>query len=416
MGKNRQERNHLYIKTSMLGLAILVLVNLIPDEMFHIFSIYRSTTPTYIRYDWLHYSFGIFELVLLIYGVFLSIKHRRYWIWMTALFLIIRELFFFFSTESSVIATGRYEIYITLLVGIALIQWQIEYGEIWEDKWNFFSVVLIANVLSIFLNVVLSRNGIIGRYNASNLDVGTTGVVAGMTFVAMLLNTGFPNHLAWTVISGIGLILSGSRVNLLITFVVSMIILLVQLFKKLSTKASFKMRVSSFLVAILGILAIIVYGNKILQRLSTSRILTIIDYDNLDDVMSGRPASFTAGLAILRKNPLGISAHFINLQSHSIQEGFGTFPHFGLLVLFVFFGPLVLIPLYEIIKSVINLYKLQRWTVFVPVIYLLIYNVFAGGPIVNPKTIYLFGSVFAIGYLASKGTDNNVQRVESEDE
>ena len=399
------QHNKLSVKVTTLGFLLLVLVNMLPDEIFHMISIYNSATPSYIRYKWLNYSFGIIDLALLLYGVYSLHKRRHKWIWAVLFILLLREFFFFLLSDFSAINDGSYEIFLSLFVGVALIEWQLQYGKDWEDNWNKFLIILIINVLSIYLNMILGRSGFSSRFNAVNLDVGTTGVLAGITFIAMLFNEKSKNKILWAVIAAVGLVLSGSRINLLITLALSILSIFLNASKRLTEKKLFRFRITT-LVVIVGLVGIAVfYGETLLSRFEASRIITIFYSDYLGDVLSGRPASLTAGLNILKKNPLGISAYFTNLQYHTVLEGFVTFPHFGFLVQLIFFGPLALIPLFMVIKSAVMLGKQKNWKILMPVLYLIIYNTVGGGPIVNPKIIYIFGCIFTIGWIASKDSN-----------
>lgn len=404
-----QQNRRFTIKITELGIILLVLINFLPDELFHTIPIYISNTPSYIRYKWLNYSFGIIDLLILLYGIYLTFRRRYKWIWNAVAILVFRELLYLLLSDFSAIAEGRYEIYLALFVGVALIEWQLQYGSDWEDTWNKFLIVLMLNVLSIYLNMALGRSGIIGRFNAVNLDVGTTGVLAGVSFIAMLFNEKSKNRILWAVIAAVGLVLSGSRINLLITLVLSIISVFLIASKRMTEKKMFRLRITT-LVVVIGLIGIVLfYGGALLSRFEASRIITIFNSDYLDDALSGRPASLAAGLNILRRNQIGLSAYFINLQYQSIQEGFGTFPHFGFLVQIIMFGPLALIPLLMVIKSAVLLGKKKNWKILMPVLYLIIYNTVGGGPIVNPKIIYIFGCIFTIGWIASKDSNETVE-------
>ena len=400
--ENRAGKNQLIVKSRDIGFCILILINLLPDELFHIFGLYSSTTPSYLRYKWLNYTFGVLDLLLALGGIYLIQKRKHKWIWGVAIILFLRELVFSAFSDYCALAEGRLEIYLTLIVGIALIEWQLEYGLDWKELWNRFQIVLLINVLTIYLNFVFGRSGFVGRYNAVNLDVGTTGVVAGITFLSFIHNDSFRRRSLWIILTGIGLVLSGSRINLLITILLAIVSVLLNISKRLSEKMLFRLRLSTIIV-LLGIIPLIIlYGPKLLQRFEASRIMTIFNSDYIEDALSGRPASLNAGLRIILKNPLGISAFFVNLQYRTVQEGFSTFPHFGFLVQYIFWGPFVLIPLFFVIKSAVRLYKRKNWQMFIPVLYLIVYNTVAGGPIVNPKIIYIFGFIFVIGWMASQ--------------
>ena len=408
------QHNKLSVKVTTLGFLLLVLVNILPDELFHMVSIYNNATPSYISYKWLHYSFGVIDLALLLYGVYLIYKHRHKWIWTVLFILLLREFFYFLLSDFNAIKNESYEIFLSLLVGVALIEWQLQYGKDWEDNWNKFLIILMINVLSIYLNMILGRSGFTSRVNAVNLDVGTTGVLAGIAFIAMLFNEKSKYKILWAVIAAVGLVLSGSRINLLITLVLFILSIFINASKRLAEKKLFRFRITTLVIAIVLVGIVVFYGGALLSRFEASRIITIFNSDYLDDALSGRPASLMAGLNILKKKPLGISAYFTNLQYHTVQEGFVTFPHFGFLVQLILFGPLALIPLFFVIKSAVLLWKQKKWKILMPVLYLIIYNTVAGGPIVNPKIIYIFGCIFTIGWIASKDSNETVDSLPDE--
>ena len=399
---NVKDRSKILINKNTLSFMLLILLNLLPDELFHSLTIYKSETPSFIRYKWLNYSFGIIDLLILLYGIILSKIHKRRWFWISAGILVFREIIFFALSDFSVISEGRYEIFLTILVGIALIQLQLNLGETTEDVWHKFQIIMLVNVFSVFLNLTFQRSGLIGRYNAVNLDVGTTGVIAGITLIGMSLDSNFKYHILWAIIAGIALILSGSRINVLISIASCLILFVIRIGGRLSSRKTLHVKLSTIVIFIFLIIILLVCGQELMQELYSSRIMTVFYSQNIKNALSGRPASLNAGLNIIIKKPLGISSHFANLQLKTIQEGFETFPHFGLLVQYIFFGPLIIIPLYYLIKSTTLLFRQKKLKILFPILYLIIYNIVGGGPIVNSKIIYLFGSIFVIGYMSAR--------------
>lgn len=405
--RGRNDKGQIIVTVDALLFLGLILVNLLPDEVFHSLGIYHSTTPSFIRYKWLNYSFGVIDLLILIYGVFLSRKRRRNWLWVTSLILLVREVFFALFTEFSVLSEGRFDIYLTMLVGVAMIQWHLECAGDIADAWHKLIVVLIVNVCSVYINLLIGKPGILGgRFNAVNLDVGTTGVVAGISLVALLCDREFSNRFFWAILAAVSLVMSGSRINLLITLASCLLLFFVRIYRSSIKRYSFRIRISTILVLMGVILVVFFYGPVLLDRIYSSRIVTVFNNENIESALSGRPMSLFAGLNIMRKYPLGISAHFSNLQYKTVQEGFGTFPHFGAMVQYIFFGPLVLIPMYLVLRSIYCLFKRKEFQILIPVIYLTVYNILGGGPIVNPKIIYIFGTVFVLGYKKSTWDEN----------
>ena len=197
--------------------AILIILLVLPDDVYNFLPIYSSFSKSYIASNRLNFHMGLIVLIILIIGIAECIFHHNKLIFTVFLLMTIREVIFFFLTENNIFSNKAYEMYLVFFIGCAFaaIAYYENRSEI--DIVRFFEFFLITNIISLYFNVIIKGFNISERYNASNLDVGGTGTLCVISLIYFLLKKDSiklrKNILV--LVSAIGLFLSGSRANLL---------------------------------------------------------------------------------------------------------------------------------------------------------------------------------------------------------
>ena len=109
-----------FIKENDIYKFLLFILLIVPDDFFSLFAIYTNESPWFIAYKWLHYSYSIVLLVVLIIGLLLTLFHKEITLWLLIGYCLLRELLFWTTDTNSCFSTGSYEIYLTLFTGITL--------------------------------------------------------------------------------------------------------------------------------------------------------------------------------------------------------------------------------------------------------------------------------------------------------
>lgn len=390
---------------------LLLFIMLLPDSAFQAICLYSSGTPSDIPYKWLDYKFGLLYLIVLIIGIINAVKKHNKWIGMAFIVMMAREVSMCLVSRNNIFSHSSFEMYLSLFTGVLFAFVIRSCCKNIGDFNKYLKILLCGNVMTIYLNAIMGLTGIEGRYNIVNLDVGTTGWVCCIALIFTIIEKNERFFCAKVFLWTFALFLSGSRVNFLITLVVIFGIV----FLRILRVHHFKRRTLCFaamgMIAVMAAVIWLLYtqnGQLIISNLTqNSRILQALNISRLskDGSIIGRQSSLSAGIDILANNPFGIAGYFINLQRETRMRGFDTFPHFGMLDAYILFGPIVL-PLYaQWIKSLFRLYK-QKSEHFFLLASLVIYQIIAGGPIVNFK-IYTFYALVTI--FAYEITQNNLK-------
>ncbi len=410
-GNQLNKRGALTIRVTTIISLIFLLILILPDDAFSKLAIYESTTPSYIRYKWLNYYFNILQLGIVFFGLYVAFVLRKKWFVLIAFLMAIREVFLLLLTDNSIFTSNRYEMYLTLLVGYSLLLCMEGFIGNGEDITRLFEWFLIANVLTIYVNVIMGGGtGILeGRYHASNLDVGGTGTLCVICCIYYLFcNKSVFKKTLIIILSLVGLFLSGSRANLLFLILFFACYFVAIIIRRITTAETVDRRklFNRFIASLLGIIIILIIlflnRNLIISIFESSRFFSMFSSSwGQDDSVLGRTASLRAGFDILSHYPVGISGFFINLQQEMVLRGYPTFPHSTLLSSYLLYGPIVIcIYLYwcKTIKRIDNIRNGYTWII----LYFIISTVVYGGPLVNFKIIFM---IFMVTFLANNYSD-----------
>lgn len=409
-------RNIMVVKTSTLLIGVMSFLMILPDDAFKWLSIYNSITPSSISYKWLNYSFGILQLVILFIGLLYSIKLKKRWLLALSLVMFIREGFFFFLSDNNIFNASAYEMYLTFYVGYAFVVWA-EGGLRRREKCElYFKWFLVFNMLTLYIDFAMGGTGGIleGRYHSSNLDAGGTGMVCVLCIIYLF----FSSEKNWyeyifILLSGLGLLLSGSRANLIFLFLLLGLYIIFNMFSRFRSEDEGREKnklLKRFIGAVIMFIFIIVlgtvYSSSIESWLLSSRFESLFNIQGLssDSSILGRTASLTAGSDVLKSHPFGISGYFVNLQREVRMRGYPTFPHSTLLSMYLLFGPVVLI-IYGLWISMLTKLRKHNARYFLIIVYFIISTIIYGSPITNFKISFVFGMSTLLAHWTLRDAD-----------
>lgn len=393
---------------SIIKLFIYILL-LLPDDFFSLFTLYSNRTPDNIAYKWLAYSFGLIHLIIVALGFTLALINRDKLLWGVIGIAALREVLLLLLGYNSCFTSSSYEIYLTLFTGIGLFKIIENACHSIQELETFFWRSVFLNVVTVFLAPILGAGfseGGYSRFNAVNMDVGSTGTICALLIVYCLFNQEVKYRIVIAGIATIALFLSGSRINLVL-------LVLVVCFgsgKALFCKHRFNKKAICILVTCLsiaiGILLVLLFSGKYESALignSLSRMLDSFSFNTMgtDDSVMGRMQSIIIGFDIIKDNPFGISGFFTNLQYETLLRGFPTFPHSSILDYYILLGPIVIALIAWLLIRLIKLYSVN-FSQFLVLLYLIFFVSLSGGPIVNFKIVLLYLMIFKISDLKMK--------------
>ncbi|MFQ6990339.1 MAG: O-antigen ligase family protein [Faecalibacterium prausnitzii] len=368
-----------------------------PDDLFQITGIYKVESPTYVPYRWLNYSFSLLFLIPVVIGGIQAIKSKRI-AWLLLLVAILaRSCVFKIENKNNIFDYGEYEIILTIMVACSLFEWfrnLLNKSNIRLDA--FFVVFVVFHIITQFAQFALSLSRIEGRCNAINLDVETTGFLCG--FTAIYLKTLKKYNTTVFLLCIAGLLLSGSRIALILTIGYLFFYELSQLKKKITIKNStviiMQMGVSAALVVVLLFPRVF---DAILNSDFLSAITRTLNFTKGTDLGSydGRTMSLMAGAEIVKEHPWGIDAFFTNIQESTVAHGYPTFPHSTMVSYYIMLGPLILIPLclhfvYQVRKAMYKNSRQGEMLLLFKISFIVLFWITTGAPIVNYKIIYVY--------------------------
>jgi len=380
---------------------------MVPDDVFRMLPLYTNKSPNYIVYKWLDYSYNIILFTVMLTGLLVAVKKKDKVILGLTLLVFFRELIFLLLGENSCFTDGSYEIYLTLFTGVALAIIVQDLFHSVEDHSKFFWFVMVANAMTVYIAYAMGlmvKNS--HRYNAINLDVGSTGTICSLIILYCIFSETIRYRLIIAMITLVALFLSGSRINLLFVVFFLLFGIVIRLLQKKSFE---KKSVYGFVfVAMIGMVLLMMMdanSQNLLNNssMSISRMISSFSFSEMEDDTSvlGRTRSIFIGFDIIKHHPFGISGYFTNLQVETVQRGFYTFPHSLILDYYIFLGPILILLVIRIIRCLVVLFK-REFSQFMVLLYLLAFVTFSGGPIVNFKLVFFYATIILISIRMCK--------------
>lgn len=385
----------IYKSLGFFCLVTLILL-VLPDDAYRYTSIISFDSPKFINYKWLngYCSFLFFPFILYLIT---KIKERRVFVFFSiVLILFSRDVLLCLNKDVFVFKNLNLEMYYALIVGFSLCILIINN----TNPLEFFKLFLRLHALSILINFfmggeIMNNVGEVllsNRFNAINLDVGSSGLFMSVYLLCLFYSKKKLNYIE-VFIAFSALLLTGSRVNFILLLGFALIYTL--------KRITFKKSVLLILVATLISFFSFDFSsfNKLERILGLFELLSNVDSTNLfdNDSVFGRFQSIKVGAKVLLSYPIGVGFSFIDAQHLMQINGYPTFPHMGILAFYLVCGPIILIVLIKAILLYIKLKGNRQFDISTIILYLIIYNIIAGGLVVNFKIFLFYFLIYHIG-------------------
>lgn len=382
--------------TDILNLFILFCL-ILPDDFFSFITLYTSRTPDRIAYKWLNYQFGVVSAMILFLGLFLYSSQKRKELAILIL-MLIREILFLCFGETSLFLEHSYEIYLSIILGICMINIVCRVNLTSEERQLFLWRAIFANIAMVFVSLLFHMNGITNRYNAPNMDVEATGVICGLALIFCLFQKDVCYRYVLACVAFGGLVLSGSRINLLI----AMLVVVIGIFgtmiggRKIERNNLINITLVGYgLIIALSVVLImaVFFGMKVSIGNSDiiERMIKAVSFSGMetDSSVLGRTRSIGIGFKIVKEHPFGISGFFTNLQLETQKYRFPTFPHSTFLTYYILLGPIIILLIVFMLKLIFKALKVNKAN-GLGILYLLLFFCLSGGPIVSFKPVFFY--------------------------
>lgn len=393
---NTLENLHAVQKKSLINLLLFFSL-IMTDDFFGMFMLYTDKTPNSIAYKWLDFRFGIISVFFLLLGIVIYSSQKGKELMLMIVFFV-REFLFYAMGRSNCFSENAYEIYLVIVLAFCVVNIVCSINMTLEEKQVFLWRTVFLNIAIVYLSYLLHLNGIDNRYNAPNMDVEATGVICGLATIFCLFNEEVYHRYMLALIAFGGLILSGSRVNLLITLVV----ITLGSFRIVVNKRTFdrSFLVNTIFICYIAVFTLIGLGiavslfNIEIPFVNSDVVMRMIDAVSVNRMESdisvlGRSRSIDIGFKIIKDHPFGIAGFFTNLQLETRKYGFPTFPHSTFLTYYILLGPIIIVLIAWMVKLIFKAFKVDNMT-FLEVLYLFVFFCISGGPIVSFKPIFFY--------------------------
>tara|TARA_B110000503_G_scaffold12539_1_gene17064 strand:+ start:7432 stop:8559 length:1128 start_codon:yes stop_codon:yes gene_type:complete len=355
----------------------LYFILIIPFGLIKASSIYNITTPSFIAYDYLDYHLS---LLLLPFALIffrkreggLNVTWSNMLMYVALLFLVLRNIYIINFGDLELVFA--FDLILPMLFGFALYRtfnYLFSIGHFNE----FLNCIVFFHFVGILASLIFGLNKIDFRFNAQNLDVGSTGMIFGLIF---LIKTVYFKTDVFAILAFFILILSGSRFCLILTT----FLFLMHTFAFLNGR--------QLTVLVIGGFIIVAYVPMLSDRFLSS----ITEVQDISDTSSlgGRLLSIVVGWQVLLDSFFSVNFSSINLVVLMNKFGYPTYPHSYFLISLIYFPFLAM---YVVGKFIIKVLKHRN----VANLYVLLVFLGYGGVTFNYK---VYALSFILIYVVNK--------------
>lgn len=377
---------------------LFLIISVMPDDFFVATSIYHSGTPNSIDYVWLDYHFS-FLFIPFVIAFFFS-KSRSVQCAKVLLFLIILRSFIFLSFgRDSILSDKTFELIFTIIVGLGYFLCVVKLNKYLdnEEQFNLFEFFCFVQLLTQMMGAILNFSGFSNRYNAVNLDVEGTGYLYCFYLLVILIKKPKYSNIKF-VIFFFGLLLTGSRIALILLFMFCLLIFLSSHhdFTRLTKIKPLTLSIILFLVLI--VILMVFFASKLdFISIFFSGIDRFFDiFNGTDTSGDGRLRSIKAGFEIIKNNYSGLDFGFIFLQKAMRFLGYPTFPHSYFLIYRILSGPLIFwLFIFFMLKDICSSYRQKNLSIIL-LLFFFCWLLITGSPLVNFKMVMILVWSFSI--------------------
>lgn len=375
-----------------------------PLVLHEMLSIYSEPLPQNINYQYWNYSFSVINLSLIIIGSAINPSYSLRLIKIIIIPLVVYNLIIGIIYGSSIYTDYHFHGLLILLTGIsfaAISDYLVTSLQFHRFLTMLFACLFPTQIIRLILNQHTD-----GRFAMQGLGLGETALFTSVTILYLIFKPKpHNNDIILFIVASTSLLLTGQR-SIMLVLVLFMIMCylstIINYFRNKGDKIGIARSatyqtvilistVSSF--AFLSLVYLTVFDFQSMNFLN--RLFASI-YSQSENVFStatssgGRLLSLVVGFQVIGDFPFGIGTDFYQLQLRMQERGYPTFPHNGMMNVYLMMSPIILIYLTLIILNIARHLRKQGLLVScIPVYFLLVWSVW-GGPFLNPLLFWIF--------------------------
>lgn len=370
-------RLRMLVNTRVYGLDLLagyvMLLFMLPNDLYSLTSVYTFTTPSNIVYKWNDFYVSLLYMPVIAGGLYCFLAKRGSMgpnIFAFLLVMLAKDIVLAASGNDYVFTNKSFEQYFlwftSACMACILFAEADARGSFGPILISMFVITALMLVAAIVLHVSPDKYDYVNRYTSTNMAHGETSLLLA-SFTMLILKAKDVEYKAGLIAVTVVLVVAtGTRKDLLFMAVFFIIYLVNKFFVARNDAASKPLVVHRawlisllFLVLSMGVTAIALFPDKIFGAFNLERVTGLLgsifsegDLLSTDYSVLGREESLVAGLSVVAENPLLGQGFSFYAQQLAIQGyGFPTFPHFFWLFNWAIMGVLVLVPIIQFAYS-----------------------------------------------------------------
>ncbi len=330
------------VRLIMLFFVFIILYRI--PRVFGATTIYESRYPTRtIGGSYVIYILTVYDIVAMIVGAFTCLRTRgcRVKFEPILILIVLYNLIRYLLGYSNIISLDSFEVLFAFMIGLSCGAITLfYYNSIKDLEFVFIGIVSVCfatQILYVFQNISSDGTG----YGCLGLGSGALGLLY-CTFVVVMLYSSETKpslRMVYIIIAIAGILLTGSRMNMLLLFVFFAHYILVDLPVTSGKKwLLLGLGVVALLILTTTQTAVTLYSSKKITSLLNILNGNVLDNLSGDQSMRERLLSWECAFRIIGGNPLGISCGAKDLMERMFSLGATTFPHSNLLCYYCLFG------------------------------------------------------------------------------
>lgn len=377
---------HIYInlKKALMSAFVLLVLFRIPRSYLGVPYLYSmSYIARTLGSERVTFGITLFEVIAIIIGVVLYTQkpYQKTRYWPIFVYVIFANLFRYLFGYSNPITLNSYEIILSYIVALSCATIAQHYYCTNEDIESLFDIIIALFFVFQVYFILIGKAGRSGSY-------GTVGLSSGglaecyVTYILLklLINKTDKKSIILIIISGVGLVLTGSRTQLFLLLL--FLVFYVTFMLSISSTRKWLLvgvGIAGFLIIVFGQNSIaLLANNRKLQSLMNIFSTGIYSYVTGDASATERFKTWSVALNIIKQNPLGISCSVLDLQTRMFEGGSPTFPHSSILANYLLLGLPALVIYILFWKKLIDSKKYNTGLTLLLVYYVLVLTFYGG--------------------------------------
>lgn len=365
MYKFKISKKRIYLVILFIFLYIVIFL---PDGIKNMFCLYKMTTSDLPLVYTYNYYFSFFDLIVVIWGLFCYKKSKIIRCMPIVTIIAVINIVRYLIGVSNIVELNSYEMIIMILEAVCWTSILLKYATCEKEIDVIISLFVILTFVTQILQFILGNYSVDGRIAAISLGPGATAEIFIKYELWFLFSYRKKNksYIPF-ILSAIGMVLTGSRSNIL------SLAIIIAIFSLKIWRESQKTKTQNKLAMLYLVLAVGV-GGLFISNTSfefINRFTDLFKNDLTTAILSdssyfGRIRSIIGGFEIWKDNPMGIACSIYDIEQRSYVQFTMEYPHSALLSYILLWSPIITIPVFlYLIVMLIRLIKFKdsSWVV-----------------------------------------------------